>query len=466
MPPVPGSVEGENVELDMSTDGFQWQDHKTQSTVAVKDSQIVSILPDQNKDKPGYTILFVNKRIENGESDSQKESSYLSSVFAQNLPEEILSRHLYSHSPAHLDASLHVIVSTASGTGKGKSVFEELLRPFLAHIKKTDYQLHETQSDQHIIDLARSVFLPKAKEGVSQTILLLSGDGGLLDIVQVFFDEFEDERLLAIPNICLVPTGTGNAMANSIGLFSDSTLGLKNIIQGKPLPLPTFKATFSPRAEYITDEGRKHSPINPAIKPGASHPQIHGAVVASWGVHAAIVADSDTAEYRKYGVDRFKMAAKECLYPSDGSGPHVYRGTIDLTYIDGPDGKERIHTLDDTEHMYVLATMVSELEQGFTISPSSKPLDGSLRLVHFGPQSPENAMNLMTLAYQNGKHVNEDPVKYEEFDKMKITFNEELERWRRVCIDGKIVAVEKDGWVEIRREDRFLLNLVTNVFNK
>lgn len=115
------------------------------------------------------------------------------------------------------------------------------------------------------------------------------------------------------------------------------------------------------------------------------------------------------------------------------------------------------------EHMYVLATLVSKLEREFTISPDSSPLDGCLRIVHFGPVPPDEAMRLMGQAYQGGLHVNDEVVTYTEIEGFRIDFRENDERWRRVCIDGKIVAVEQGGWMEVHREPRCLLNLVARI---
>jgi hypothetical protein len=49
---------------------------------------------------------------------------------------------------------------------------------------------------------------------------------------------------------------------------------------------------------------------------------------------------------------------------------------------------------------------------------------------------------------------------YEEVERVRIEFYEDVERWRRVCVDGKIVAVGKDGWMEICLEGRRLLNVI------
>jgi hypothetical protein len=105
--------------------------------------------------------------------------------------------------------------------------------------------------------------------------------------------------------------------------------------------------------------------------------------------------------------------------------------------------------------MYVLATLVSNLERTFRISPASQPLQPQLRVVHFGPVGGEEAMRVMGLAYQGGKHVDEEAVGYEAVRGLRIEFQglEKEGKWRRICVDGKIVRVEGDGWVEVRLEE-------------
>jgi diacylglycerol kinase family enzyme len=266
-------------------------------------------------------------------------------------------------------------------------------------------------------------------------------------------DESKTKKYLA-PSIVILPLGTGNALANSLGAKDDYTWGLSTLVQGTPAWLPLFRATFSSGARLLVNEGRDEEEIPTNALYGG--PTLHGAVVVSWGMHATLVADSDTAAYRKFGVDRFKMAAKEALYPADGSAPHPYKAKVSIVKRNGADWVP----LPRQEHMYVLATMVSNLERTFTISPASKPVDGHLRLVHFGPQSADEAMRIMGLAYQGGKHVQDPAVGYEDIDGIKIEFEEEDARWRRVCIDGKIVRVEKGGRVEVRREETHVLKVV------
>ena len=75
--------------------------------------------------------------------------------------------------------------------------------------------------------------------------------------------------------------------------------------------------------------------------------------------------------------------------------------------------------------------------------------------------SGDEVMRIMTLAYQDGKHVQDKAVAYDEVEGIRIAFEskEEDSRWRRICVDGKIVRVEADGWVEVRKESQQVLKI-------
>lgn len=446
-------------------DHLQCSNRQTQEEVSIAIDNIVCILPILGNGDSEYSVLFLETQSEGSDPQAIRDYARVARIKTASLSSTLLSRYLCRGLPRHLDSlsvNIHVVISTCSGTGKAKKVFQNVLQPFLSYLGLTEYEVHETQSAQTITELTRSKFLPCAQLGVHQTIILLSGDGGLVDVVDSFYSSAEE--ILAPPCIALIPTGTGNAMANSIGLLRPA-MELVMLVQGKPRPVPVFAASFSPKARYVTNEGRGRAPVCDKPVAGNQDQRIYGAVVASWGIHAALVADSDTVEYRRFGADRFKLAAQELLSPSDGSPTHRYRGMLSLTKPEGVTKKQQQHmeSIRHDEHMYVLATLVSRLEREFTISPDSSPLDGCLRIVHFGPMPPDEAMRLMSKAYQGGLHVNDEAVTYTEIEGFRIDFRENDERWRRVCIDGKVVAVEQGGWMEVHREPRCLLNLVASI---
>ncbi|GLA05661.1 hypothetical protein AnigIFM60653_006164 [Aspergillus niger] len=401
---------------------------------------IVSIVPQKKDGDSLYRLLY----FRDGEdtSDLKSKHTLLESIQLATLPTQ-LRKHLFTQLPSYLRSSgpegvrIDVIVSTTSGTGTGMSFYSNILQPLLFYIGVTNYELHETKSTRTITELCYERFIPRAKQRLPQTIILLSGDGGLTDMIDAFHST--PESLLVPPTIALIPTGTGNAMANSIGLLAHPTAGLVALLQGTPTSVPTFVAEFSPGASYIIDEGRERIPITRNSANVHGHPKVYGGVVASWGLHAALVADSDTVQYRKFGADRFKLAAKELLYPSDSTEPHKFSGIVTLFKLDDQGRSKREETLACTEHM---------------------PLDGRLWMVHFEPMSASRVMQVMASAYQAGQHVADESVSYGEIEGFRIEFREVDERWRRVCIDGKIIAVEHGGWVEVHKASRALLEIL------
>ena len=168
---------------------------------------------------------------------------------------------------------------------------------------------------------------------------------------------------------------------------------------------------------------------------------LYGAVVASYGMHSTLVADSDTPEYRKHGAARFGIVAQDLFFPPGAEPPHAFKARLTLNG----------QIMGLLEHGYILATLVSNLEQTFTISPDSRPFDGQLRVVHFGALPGNEMMEIMKAAYAGGTHTSIESVAYTPIETMRIDFLEPgLDpRWRRCCIDGLIVGVEEGGWMEL-----------------
>lgn len=417
----------------------------------VKEEDVIAVV--SSKDGKTSTVIYVEHSIEG-------PSTPPTIKFADSATPQV-SRRPSCETPVQT----HIIISTGSGGNLARKFYEEDVKPVLKVLYPADFesfQIHTTKSSTSILELADNVLLPAANEGTRLRIILLSGDGGIVDLVnglqstsQSHSESTGPKSTYAPPQVIILPLGTANALYHSIYGARDNTWGLKALAAHQFTSLPTFTVSFSPGARLLVDEGRTEEALP---KDETGNQILHGAVVCSWGMHATLVADSDTAEYRKFGIDRFKMAANEALYPSDDSLPHAYKARVSLLRKDGSwqDVADQEH-----EHLYVLATMVSNLEKTFTISPASKPLDGSLRLVRFGPTSGDKAMRIMGLAYQGGKHVEDEMVGYEEVEGLRIAFEgrEEERRWRRICVDGKIVRVEAGGWVEMRKTERRVLDV-------
>jgi diacylglycerol kinase family enzyme len=424
----------------------------------VEHNSIVAILPPRLVDSEEAVLLYTEAQTSDAEDKTSSPFSF-KCIGISGLDRSLLDQFqptancVWIAGPSSVVTVRHVFISTRSGTGRSEAVWRDLVQPLLkrlGHTEDESYHVHTTTSETSMSEYTKEIILPKANNGVSMVILLLSGDGGMVDIVNGLVSAQRSAAFVK-PIISLLPLGTGNALANSSGLTSDKTLGLRAALLGGRKDVPLFRVTFSNGVTLVANEGREEQ----SLDVGGDAPSAYGAVVCSWGHHAALVADSDTVEYRKFGSERFKMAAKEALFPSDGSAPHPYRAKVSIRKLN-----EEWQELEREEHGYVLATYVSQLEAGFTISPQSKPLDGKLRLVHFGALGGQEAMGVMTKAFQGGKHVEDDRIGYEEIEGLRIEFDEDDGCWRRICVDGKIYRVEEGGWIEVSTNVDSIVELV------
>ncbi|KAK0704227.1 ATP-NAD kinase-like domain-containing protein [Apiosordaria backusii] len=455
--------------------------------------QIVFILPapkTKGSNGDGYLIYSLieasPESIKSAGEDEKQQRFKLEVAYTSQIPEDSgLAQFLLQGSsgkgsrsqllpPPHLRSDPHIIVSTHSGIRLAVPFYEGVLMPLLGALglgeSKSEegssgygYKVTITESEHTIRDFASKHL---KKEGRGQTtIVLLSGDGGVADLLNGIGEAQEHHDTDEVPTVGILPLGTGNALFHSLhkleyGKYpegkgpSSLVLGLRTLFRGRPEKLPTFRAEFSKGARLtgapkpIAQDGETKDKDGDEGLKEVDH--LVGAIVASYGFHASLVWESDTPAYRVHGDERFGMAAAELLKVS-----HAYDADVEVR-LKGDDvfkplvrkGKGE----EEGRYDYVLTTMVPNLEKTFTISPDSKPLEGQLRLVHFGDVGGEKTVEIMQAAYRGGEHVKMEEVGYEEVEEARVVIKEEDSRWRKVCIDGTIVEVEKGGWMKVARE--------------
>ncbi|OAA54841.1 cortical actin cytoskeleton protein vip1 [Niveomyces insectorum RCEF 264] len=469
----------------------------------------------------------------------QLSTQLLAPSAVQQLPPGVLDRHLLTAIPPVIRAattatavsssSLHVVVSTQSGTGQAESFYDAAVRPLLAcfglraagggsePVDRDDgvaaamkaaaatYNVLFTSSPQSVAAFARTL---AAEENATTTtgapvVILLSGDGGVVDLLNGVDAQGHGGPPLA--TIALLPLGTGNALFHSLHkpLYAAAAAGgqptatttttttatattgpspfvwgLRTLVQGRAAPLPNFEATFAPGAHTVRYVPENGGGTNDSDRAGdASAPPLHerdepvarlrGAIVASYGFHAQLVWESDTPAYRKHGAQRFGMAAQALLETS-----HAYAATVQawppLATRDGATESNETGPprLLGQRFNYVLATLVSNLERTFTISPASRPLDGQLRLVHFGAVGGARTMEVMMAAYNDAsgepRQDDEERVGYEAVEALEVVVHEHDARWRKVCIDGTIVEIPEGGWMRVRKAAQPVLQIIVN----
>lgn len=329
------------------------------------------------------------------------------------------------HQISHLDREILVIDSVKSGVGRDKfNIFGDILNPVFNDLGIVSKYIETTSSDS-IKEIGESL------ESKDYLVLLISGDTSINEFVNGVGNNNNIKSNNANITIANIPLGTGNSFSLSLGIENDLQAVAK-LFRGIISPLNLYTAEL-PKGSYIISQNEKIGPIE----------KVKFLIVFSWGFHASLVADSDTPELRKYGLERFKIAAKNNL-----ECHQEYPGTTiigDNKTIAGP-------------YAYWLITPSQRFEPQFNILPLGDLLTPNLYFVGFNSEhSTDNnkyIMDIMMEAYNNGSHIHNEKVKYElitpdQSTTLKLNHLTDFNQ-RRICIDGFIVLLPEISNDEIK----------------
>lgn len=330
---------------------------------------------------------------------------------------------------------LVVIDSIKSGKGRNseQSVYHNVLKELFKELG-IEHDYISTSTASSISEFASSL-----KNGV-YTVLFISGDTSVNEFVNALLEVDHGEVTFGI-----IPQGTGNSIALSLGSTSPFTSLQRfynHIREPTAVSLNTYEAQFPSGSHFIHGDTKGNEIDAP----------LRFVVVLSWAFHAALVADSDTPELRKHGVNRFRIAAESNLTLNtfyDGSY------TIGEKVYDGP-------------FAYWLVTATSRFEEKFLILPKGDILARDAYLVLFKAQDdPSGAyiMKVMEEVYLEGKHVDNPDVSYVHLDsEQDVTLSIDSSD-QRLCLDGAIVKIPQPGKVTVKVLDNQVKNWKLYIIN-
>lgn len=322
---------------------------------------------------------------------------------------------------------VYVIDSLRSGTPRteSSSVYGRVLRPLLTDVLDVKHSYLATQNASAIGEFAAGL------KALSRpvTLVVIAGDTSIGELANAL--SLGDNSNL---RILVVPAGTGNSLALSIGI-SDEIAAVKKLVlfnNQSVKPLNWYEVKFPSGSAILHHDGTK--------KPVSS---LLFVVVASWAFHASLVADSDTDEMRKHGIDRFKIAAGQNL-----ARPQKYEGSFEIVGSDGfADRKEG-------PFAYFVVTPSKKFEPTFEILPRGNIFDSNLYVVGLPTEDDDKyIMDVMMEVYDGGKHVDNPKVIYDLVKKhqkveLKVK-NGKPEQNRRFCVDGAIVVLPEQEESEV-----------------
>jgi hypothetical protein len=111
------------------------------------------------------------------------------------LPDDFRDKYLFRSLPRYLqeDIDIHVLISTLSGTGLAPAFFDGILHPLLRGLGLEDskYNVIKTESTETVKRFARETLLAQGNCGRQQTVVILSGDGGVVETINGLLDNTE-----------------------------------------------------------------------------------------------------------------------------------------------------------------------------------------------------------------------------------------------------------------------------------
>ena len=188
-----GAIHGEPVNLTFDGDILSWTKvyelpggKGIPSKGSFTSSNILTLVKTPGADVQ-YTI-YSTSNPEDSDPSAAVPDVKLVVTNVNNPPADFIARHLFQGLPQYLrliPEDIHIIISSRSGVGKADSFFEVVVKPLLegAGLEGSHYQVLETQSSESVYDFGSKKLKEKACRSVKQTIILLSGDGGVSDLL-------------------------------------------------------------------------------------------------------------------------------------------------------------------------------------------------------------------------------------------------------------------------------------------
>lgn len=188
-----GTIHGEPVNLTYDGDVISWTKiyelpgkDGIPKTGGFSSTSILTLIK-RPESEPRYTI-YSTSIPPNSDPAAAVPDIKLCITKVTNPPADFIARHQFQGLPQYLrllPEDIHIIISSKSGVGKADSFFEETVKPLLdgACLDHHCYQVLQTEDHGSVYNFAQKKLKDKACKGVQQTVILLSGDGGVSDLL-------------------------------------------------------------------------------------------------------------------------------------------------------------------------------------------------------------------------------------------------------------------------------------------
>lgn len=261
-----GAIHGEPVNLTYDGDVLSWtkvyelpDGRGIPSKGSFTSSNILTLIRTPGTEVR-YTI-YSTSILEDSDPSAAVPDVKLVVTNVNNPPADFIARHMFQGLPQYLrliPEDIHIIISSKSGVGKADSFFEEVVKPLLEGVglEGSHYQVLETQSSESVYDFGSKRLKEKACRSVKQTVMLLSGDGGVSDLLNGLGGA---ERMRFVLPILFSLSFLSRVLFLDIILFYTRTIGIFSLF----LTLP----------QHIRSSNHYHISPRHRQRPLSLHPQ-------------------------------------------------------------------------------------------------------------------------------------------------------------------------------------------------
>ena len=279
--------------------------------------------------------------------------------------------------------TVYIVINPNSGTGGARARWEQA-KPLLEFFGIA-HKVTETTGPRHAVSIAEELC---AEVGDHDVVCSVGGDGVLHELVNGF--GAKRKRV----TISMIPTGTGNGMASTLGIrsFEDAVW---NLVRGSLAPLDTFKYTQKDSVHRVSGEA---SHVDEPKERFAFLHMCYGIIAdidfeSEWLRFLGAARFPITGVFKVLALPSYKAKIKMTLRPTDHAAetqketwkPHHAREAAGKQAHTLPDAFEPVQEAHDAEVLEfeddfvgVHMSNVAEISADMMTNPFAKIADGGI----------------------------------------------------------------------------------------
>ncbi|KAF5279753.1 hypothetical protein FQA39_LY05443 [Lamprigera yunnana] len=244
---------------------------------------VYSYILQPNRNKRERTTVTLRFRSFDTYEENYKEAQRWRTAIKKLIRgEEVSTLNIFDYKVAHIkeDRRLLILVNPKSGSGKGRTLFQQKIVPLLQEAE-IPFDIHITKYANYAREFLRTCQLFQWS-----SVIVVGGDGLLFETINGVFERWDWSEAIKHISFGIIPSGTGNGLARSIAHSS-----------GEPYNPPTFPSTLA--------AVQNHSTMMDLVRVETTSQIMFSFLSISWGILSDIDIESEIL--RVFGEPRFTL---------------------------------------------------------------------------------------------------------------------------------------------------------------